>query len=99
VRCSKEPTCTSIVQTAVTAADDFVTAKWVVEATRLTPNQVSAALYHLKKYTFLSCFESDGKLWWFSTPETDTRSRTVERRAPEAKPRKTRKTHTRKTHV
>ena len=87
----KEPTCVSVVEAFVREADDFVTAAQVVEGTRLNPNQVSASLIMLKKYKAFDCFESDGKLWWYSTPELDARMVKRELRAPETKPRKTRK--------
>lgn len=96
MRKTKEPTCVSVVETFVTKADDFVTAAQVIEGTQLTPNQVSASLIMLKKYQALACFESDGRLWWFSTPETDTRICKHEHRAPEVKPRKPRKSYSRK---
>ena len=88
----KEPTCVSVVETTVRAADDFVTAAWLIENTTLTANQISASLAHLKKHTALTCFEADGKLWWYSTPTTDTRTAHKPRRKPEVKPRSPRRT-------
>lgn len=88
----KQPTATSIVFEALVRADDFRTGLQLQAETGLNSNRVSAALYHLKKYKAAEFIEGEGNLWWFATPETDTRSRTIEEKAPELKPRKPRKT-------
>jgi hypothetical protein len=85
-----QPTSVSIVWEYLTKVNDFVTAAQIREVTRLDSNHASAALYCLKKYRAVECFESDDVLWWFATPQYDQRSRTVDERTPESKPRKKR---------
>lgn len=89
-RC-QEPTCTSLVEAVLTMADDFKTIRQLAEETRCTPNQVSAAVHHLLKHRATDFISDAMGTWWYLTPETDTRSRTVKLRAPEEHPRKTRK--------
>jgi hypothetical protein len=87
----KVPTATSVVEHEMKFLDDFVTSKQLQKITRLDANHVGAALSHLKKHRAVDCLESEGQLWWFSTPDMDTRCRTVQERTPEKKPRKQRK--------
>jgi len=87
----KQPTSTSIVFAALIRANDFRTGKQLQTETGLSSNRVSAALYSLMKYKAAEFIEAEGSLWWFATPDTDTRSRTVDEKAPELKPRKPRK--------
>jgi hypothetical protein len=91
-RADKEPTKTSIVLACLVTADDFITASQLIErlAGKANPNQVSASLHHLKKRHAIDCMESDGKLWWYSTPELDDRSKIVEEKVVETSPRRTR---------
>lgn len=86
----KEPTLVSRVEEAMDLADDFVNVAMIVAATKLTPNQVTASLHHLKKHKVADCLVSNG-LWWFLTPGTDDRAKRVEERRPEDKPRRMRK--------
>jgi hypothetical protein len=87
-RNTPKPTCTSVVEVAMSVADDFLTASMLIALTNLKRNQVTAALSTLKRrYFAVDCIASDGKLWWFLTPGTDTRSRKVEMRRPEDRPR------------
>lgn len=87
----KEPTSTKIVFEALIAADDFLTGKQLQVLTGLSSNRVSAALYSLLNYKAVEFIESERKLWWFATLASDTRSRTVDQRAPELRQRKSRK--------
>jgi hypothetical protein len=91
MRKRKEPTSTSIVEATLKGLDDFATGRQLQELTRLDTCHVSASLYHLKKYRAAECMEAGGTLWWFSTPDTDTRTKTVDERTPESKPRKARR--------
>jgi hypothetical protein len=87
----KEPTCISIVEEVLRLADDFVTAKMIFSRTKLSFNQISASLYSLKKYKAVDFVENSDGLWWFCTPEYDTRSKHIEMRVKENKPRRTRR--------
>lgn len=79
----KAPTWTSLVEEALRKADDFMGAEALRAATGANPHQLSAALHHLHKRRAVDSVESNGRLWWFATPETDTRLRVVEERRPE----------------
>lgn len=85
------PTSTSVIERTLRAADDFRTSRQLQLETMLDVNHVSAALYHLRKYKAVDCLEENGTLWWFATPDTDTRTRVVDERHPEAKARKSRR--------
>lgn len=84
-------TSTSLVNEALIKADDFVTGRQLQDTLMLDTNHVSAALYHLRKYKAAECMEVAGTLYWFATPQNDTRSKIVEERTPESRPRKPRK--------
>lgn len=89
----KEPTWTSLVLELLEARDDFLTYEAIRAATGGSRDQISAACIHLRRRRAIDCIvEPDGVAWWFATPETDNRSTHVDFRAPEAKPRKRRRT-------
>lgn len=90
-RQDRQPTCVSQVEQAMIQANDFVNLRGLMAAAKLTSNQVSASLSHLHKYRAADCLESPDGLWWFLTPDTDTRTKKVEERRPEDKPRRTRR--------
>lgn len=55
-------------------------------------NDISAACFHLKKHKAIdSVVDHRGTVFWFATPETDDRSRTIDERTPESKPRNRRR--------
>lgn len=89
----KEPTTVSLVYAVLFNSGDFRTAQQLVEETRQSPNRVSAALFSLFHYKAVAAMPvpvpgfSRPALYWYATPDTDTRSRTVEMRAPEKKGR------------
>lgn len=87
----KEPTCTTLALSALASADDFVTAAQLTVMTHCTPNQVGAALSHLRSHKAVDCMACAGNLWWFTTPDSDDRSRCVHERKPEVNKRKPRK--------
>lgn len=87
----KEITATTAVLEALQRADDFRTVSHLQVATGQSMNRVRAALHHLHKYRVVECMASDGRLWWYATPENDQRTLVVDERTPEAKPRKQRK--------
>jgi hypothetical protein len=76
------PTWTHLTLEALRVADDFVSFDDLRAATGASPNQLSAALFHLQKRRCVEAIEGNGKLWWFATGE-DTRSRVQELRTPE----------------
>ena len=92
----KDPTSTSLVERALRECDDFRTMAQLRDLLKLDTNHTSAALSHLKKYGAADCMEVDGTLWWYATPDSDRRIRTVEERCPETGPRKPRKPRKRK---
>lgn len=79
----KAPTWTSLVEEALRKADDFMGAEALRAATGANPHQLSAALHHLHKRRAVDSVESNVRLWWFATPDTDTRLRVIEARRPE----------------
>jgi hypothetical protein len=87
----KKETCTSVVQRTLIAADDFLTATHLQILTGLTMSQVAASLHHLKRHRAIDTLEGAGTLWWYATPDQDDRSRILEERTPESRPRKPRK--------
>jgi hypothetical protein len=89
-RKGKEPTDVSRVEEYMRFRDDFVSMAELKAATGLDSNHVSACLYHLKKFKAADSVESLGSLWWFLTG-TDLRSKIVEERVREEKPRRTRR--------
>ena len=94
MRKDKAPTFTSLVEDFMRRSDDFV-AIWQIMASHpeLTNNRVTASLAMLRKFKAVDFMESEGMTYWYCTPDTDTRSRTVEERAREEPgTRKTRRT-------
>lgn len=87
----KNQTIVSRVFAELIRRDDFVTSKQMRETLNESFNRVAAALHHLKLYQAAASLESDGQLWWYATPENDTRLRQVHERSEEKKPRRPRK--------
>lgn len=87
----KETTSTTLVTEALEKADDFMTAKGLQQATGRNVNQVSAALHALRQYKVVEAINSEGQLFWYATPWSDTRTKVVYERSPETKPRKQRR--------
>lgn len=86
------PTHTSKVMDALThCAEDFMTTQQLMEATGSAYNQCTAALFHLRRRGAVDVVvEADGRGWWFATPGDDDRTRIIEERTPEDKPRRRR---------
>ena len=88
----KVTTATFLVFERLKRADDFMT---VVQLQAAEPsetyNRIQAALHHLRKYHAVECMASDGQLWWYATPDKDTRTYSREEITPETKPRKMRR--------
>jgi hypothetical protein len=86
---NKEPTKTSIVLEALSAMDDLVTVKQLRAATfGLTAHDVINSLCYLRKIKAVDCLSEGGELWWMATIASDQRTRKIEQRTPESKPRR-----------
>ena len=82
-------TTTTLVEEALRAADGFLTLVDLIAITQRSRNQVDAALYHLHKRNVLWLEIQQGVSYWAPRPVCDdNRSRHVEERTPEDKPRK-----------
>jgi len=80
----RRPTWTSLVLDALVKSDDFLSLSGVMARTGATVNRATAALHHLGKFRVVEyVVGGDGKLWWFATPEQDSRLRHVDERVPE----------------
>lgn len=84
----KEPTKCSLVEEALRRADDFLTCQQVAALAGVTTHQAGSSLIHLRNRKAAESVESQGKLFWMATPQSDDRVRVVEERRPEEKPRK-----------
>lgn len=85
----KEPTATGEVTRALTAKDDFMSLDELVAVTGKSRKQVMSALWTLQHYfRAVECVRQGNELWWFVTPQTDTRMVTYDERTPESKPRR-----------
>jgi hypothetical protein len=91
IRRRKEPTFVHRIFEHLRKCDDFRTARQLQSELNIGSNRVSAALHALRRYDAVVAMDSDGQLWWYATPLTDTRIKTVDERAPELKPRRQRK--------
>lgn len=89
----KKPTCTSLVEEALRNKDDFMSKIQLVETTKLTRGQVSAAIHHLwRRCKIVDCIiETDGTSWWYTLSEDkDIRNYKVDERSEELCPRRIR---------
>jgi hypothetical protein len=83
-RNAPQPTWTSLVEEALRTADDFLGAPELVARTGGNTNQISAALHGLLRYRAVDCVsDAAGRLFWFATPQTDTRTKRCDVRRPE----------------
>ncbi len=89
-RVNKEETCTHKIQTLLENEDDFMTARQIMEKTKLNYNQVTATLSHFKKRKVAASIESNNKVYWYAIGE-DTRTFTLEERQKEEKGNRCRK--------
>lgn len=89
----KRPTHTRLVfEALVRWPQDFASVSDLVLHTGSTFNQVSAALHHLRKRHAVDVVvERDGTGWWFATPGDDDRTRVLNERVPEDRPRRPRR--------
>jgi hypothetical protein len=87
------PTHTKLVLEALSAwPDDFATVAELMAATGSARNQTSAALHHLRKRHAVDVVIQQGTGYWYATPGYDDRTRHVDERTPEDRPRRTRRT-------
>lgn len=94
MRRNRPPTITSLVEACLRRSDDYLTPKYIKESINAEGTQVHAALHELWNYKVADYIaDKNGKrTHWFALPkEMDTRIRVVKERAPEERPRKTRK--------
>lgn len=89
------PTHVSLVEQALSAADDFLLPSVICSATGLRPVEVRCVLTHLHAYKAANFMEEKGQTFWYLTPDSDTRTKRVAERKPEgdghrggAKPRR-----------
>lgn len=82
------PTTTSLIMEVLTSPGaDFVSRNQLVARTGRTPNQVVAALHHLREHHAVDVvIEVDGTGWWFATPDYDNRITTIAEYTEHTKP-------------
>lgn len=85
-RREKRPCITLVILGLMRELDDFVTIQDLMGLTTYSRHQVHASLSHFMKYRIAERVESNGKVYFYLT-HRDTRSRVVEERAVEDKPR------------
>jgi len=91
----KEETTTTRVLRVLREADEFMTVDQLIAATRRTRNQVWAAVIHLRDRHAIGVIAQQERsatisYWYVLPPEQDARTKTVEERALESRPRKRR---------
>jgi hypothetical protein len=80
----KLPTWTSLILEELVRADDFLSLGDLIARTGATHNQTTASIHNLSKFRAIeSVVGGDGSLWWFATPDQDTRQHTHEERVRE----------------
>lgn len=81
---TQKPTLISRIEEALAKADDFMTSKMIAEVTGIHSSRVRNILSNMRVYyKAFDCVEQDKALWWFATPETDTRTKHIDLRVPE----------------
>lgn len=61
----------------LTAADDFCSTEQIAGHLPITKQQVQCSLHYLYHRKAVNCMPSDGRLYWYATPDTDDRSKTL----------------------
>lgn len=85
LRADRRPTWTSLTLDALRRADDFLTREALRAATGANPDQLAAALHHLKERAgAVDVLEQGGVPYYYLTGD-DCRARTVDERAREPK--------------
>lgn len=87
-----KPTWVGLVWGVLLEANDFVASTELQKKTGGSQNQTNAALHHLQQHKAAEAVVgANGRLFWFATPESDTRTKQVEQRTPEDRPRRARR--------
>lgn len=84
---NKQPTHVSLVYEYLKGLGDFATVDGIMQATKVPHRLVMISLWHLRKHRAVESVVSEDALWWFATPEYDTRTKTVAERTPEERKR------------
>ncbi len=71
--------------------DDFIRMKDIATATKLELRQLRQTLPWLRKCKAIDSVESGGELFWYATPDTDTRRYRIDEHRREDEPRHARK--------
>ena len=83
-----EPTWTSLVLAALVRADDFMSMKQIAAAVSTADLRlVRITLLWLRGFHAVDSVVSEGRPWWFATPENDTRTKHLDLRVPEERKR------------
>jgi len=91
MRKNKAPTWTTLTLELLSRRDDFLTTKQVAREIGASDDQARAALFHLRRCHATDILVDRGIGYWFATPENDSRSKHLDERTPESKPRAPRK--------
>ena len=94
----KQPTYTTLIEEFLRNTEDTHTYEQIYTRVysltgNATMNQISAACSHLKRHGVIDFIvETDGTVWWYALPkDNDDRSRVIDERTPETKPRNRRR--------
>lgn len=69
------PTDVSVILAYLVGLDDFANKAMILAETKIPDDRVRPALAHLAKHKCIDCvIVNDNELWWFATPERDTRT-------------------------
>lgn len=83
----KETSTTTLVLEHLKRVDDFQNLDQICDTVRvsvdkaLCRHKIQTALVHLRRFRAIDSMESDGRLWFFATPDTDMRTYTVDEHA------------------
>lgn len=81
-RQDRSPTTTKRVSECLSETD-FITAHQIAVKLKIGVSQVAGALLHLRNYQAADSVASEGRLWWFATPASDTRIRELSEAKPQ----------------
>lgn len=94
----KQPTYTTLIEEFLRNTEDLTTYGQILHHVQsinhnACMNQISAACSHLKRHGVIDFIvETDGTVWWYAlSKDNDDRSRVIDERTPETKPRNRRR--------
>lgn len=90
---AKQETLTATIERLLAEADDFLSTQELVDAAHRPRGDVVRTLLYLRQHKAVDVVIQSGVGHWLSTPATDDRSRRVEERAGETRPRRIRRPH------